>query len=142
MRCIANRHTASCSKAFLIEGQPLNSISRRRARFWPLACIAVALACPGFGALAVPKAAEHEEGEVSFGEAVGAPPKTGAKAAKPAPAGQPAKTIAGKQEPAAGRPPSAAKAGTAKKTKAASPPAAGKPAAAAKPQGKSKAAKK
>jgi hypothetical protein len=85
MRCIANRHTVSCSKAFLIEGQPLNSIFRRRARFWPLACIAVALACPGFGALAVPKAAEHEEGEVSFGEAVGAPPKTGAKAAKPAP---------------------------------------------------------
>jgi len=120
----------------------LNRIIRRRSRFWPLACLVVALACPGFGALAVPKAAEHEEGEVSFGEAVGAPPKAGAKAPKPAPAGQPVKTTAGKQEPAAGRRPATAAAKTAGKTRATSPPATAKPGAAAKPQGKSKAAKK
>jgi len=116
----------------------MNSNSCRRSRFWPLAGVAVALSCIAFGALLVPEAAEHEEGEVSFGEAVGTPPKAGAKAPKPGPAGQPA-TTTGK------RAPPAAKAGGAKKANKGdrgSAAARTVPAAKTKDKGPSKALKK
>ena len=86
--------------------------------------------------LAVPKAAEHEDGEVTFGEAVGAPPKPAAKLAT-----QPVSKAAGQPVAKGAGKPSGKKSGSAKPARVAAAstartPAPTKPAEKAKPKGK------
>lgn len=124
----------------------MNAECCRRTRFSLIACLTIALAWPASGIPAVPKAAEHEDDEVSFGTAVGTPPKAGAKTpAKPTAAEQPARAAAGKPRLAGDRSPrAAAGAGKTGKVTTYQPETAAKPRPATRAQDKvrSKAVKK
>jgi hypothetical protein len=100
--------------------------------------VGLSLSCAA--TLAVPKAAEHEDGEVTFGEAVGAPPKPAAKPATQ-PVSKGSKAAGQPVAKGAGKPTGKKKTGSAKPARGASsstartpPPT--KPAEKAKPKGK------
>ncbi len=100
--------------------------------------VGLSLSCAA--TLAVPKAAEHEDGEVTFGEAVGAPPKPAAKPTTQ-PVSKGSKAAGQPVAKGAGKPTGKKKTGSAKPARVAAastartpPPT--KPAEKVKPKGK------